>query len=113
MRGEYELKRAIVLTVLALLPWGRVQAEQQSETYSPEQIGKGAETFAVYCTQCHGERMSNPEFFNLKTFPADQYKRFVNSVINGKNAMPPWRNVLTPEDIEALWSYVVAGEKGQ
>ena len=79
--------------------------------FSPEQIGKGAETFAVYCSPCHGERMSNPEFFNLKLFPPDQHSRFVNSVTNGKNAMPPWRGQLKPEDIEALWSYVVAGEK--
>jgi len=24
--------------------------------------------------------------------------------------MPPWDDVLDPDDIEALWSYVVAGE---
>ena len=55
--------------------------------------------------------MSNPDLFNLKTFPSDQRARFINSVTNGKNAMPPWRGQLKPNDIEALWSYVVAGEK--
>jgi mono/diheme cytochrome c family protein len=84
-----------------------------ADQFPPEQIEKGAETFAAFCTPCHGERMSNPEFFNLKTFPPDQRSRFVNSVTNGKNAMPPWRGQLTPEDIEALWSYVVAGERGK
>jgi len=24
--------------------------------------------------------------------------------------MPPWDDVLKPDDIEALWAYVVAGE---
>jgi hypothetical protein len=24
--------------------------------------------------------------------------------------MPPWDDVLKPEDIEALWAYVLAGE---
>jgi len=25
--------------------------------------------------------------------------------------MPPWAGLLKPEEIEALWAYVVAGEK--
>ena len=104
------MKRILVLAVtFAIAPAGA--QSPVAEQFPPEQIGQGAETFAVYCMPCHGERMSNPEFFNLKTFPPDQRSRFINSVTNGKNAMPPWRNVLKPEDIEALWSYVVAGEK--
>ena len=104
------MKRTIVLAAaIAVAP---VAAQNPvAERFAPEQIEKGAETFAVFCSPCHGERMSSPEFFNLKTFPPDQHARFVNSVTNGKNAMPPWRSVLKPEDIEALWSYVVAGEK--
>jgi mono/diheme cytochrome c family protein len=31
-------------------------------------------------------------------------------VTYGKRAMPPWDDVLKPEDIEALWAYVVAGD---
>ena len=80
-------------------------------TFPQEQIKRGADIFSEYCTPCHGERMSNPELFNLKTFPPDQRARFINSVTNGKNAMPPWRGQLKPDDIEALWSYVVSGEK--
>jgi mono/diheme cytochrome c family protein len=79
--------------------------------FPPEQIKKGAETFAEYCSPCHGERMSNPELFDLKSFPPDQRARFINSVTNGKNSMPPWRGQLTPEHIDALWSYVATGEK--
>jgi mono/diheme cytochrome c family protein len=81
--------------------------------FAAELIKKGAATFAVYCAPCHGERMSNPELFDLKTFPPDQRSRFINSVTNGKNAMPPWRGQLKPEDIDALWSYVVAGENAK
>jgi mono/diheme cytochrome c family protein len=47
----------------------------------------------------------------LRKFPHDQRSRFINSVTNGKNQMPPWRGQLKPEEIEALWAYVVAGEK--
>ena len=104
------MKRTIALAaVFAIVP---VAAQRPpDEQFSPDQIRKGAETFLVFCSPCHGERMSNPEFFNLKTFPSDQHSRFITSVTNGKNAMPPWRGQLNPEDIEALWSYVVAGEK--
>ncbi len=80
------------------------------ETFSAEQIKRGAETFSTFCTPCHGERMSNADLFDLKKFPPDQRSRFINSVSNGKNAMPPWRGQLQPGDIEALWSYVMAGE---
>ena len=82
-----------------------------SATFPPEQIKQGAETFAIFCEPCHGERMSNPELFDLKKFPPDGRSRFINSVTNGKNAMPPWRGQIKPDDIEALWAYVSAGEK--
>lgn len=55
--------------------------------------------------------MNDPVLFNLKTFPADQRLRFISSVSNGKNAMPPWRAQLKPDEIEALWAYVSMGEK--
>ncbi len=100
----------VVLTIAAA--WAIAPAAAQSPPFAQEQIQRGAATFAEYCTPCHGERMSNPELFDLKTFPPDQRARFINSVTNGKNAMPPWRGQLKHEDIEALWSYVVAGEKG-
>ena len=61
---------------------------------------------------CHGEHMADPGggYFDLRTFPPDQKARFVNSVTNGKNNMPPWRSVLSAEDIDSLFAYVVAGE---
>jgi mono/diheme cytochrome c family protein len=33
-------------------------------------------------------------------------------VTKGKNSMPAWGDLLKPVEIEALWAYVVAGEKG-
>jgi mono/diheme cytochrome c family protein len=29
--------------------------------------------------------------------------------MNGKNSMPPWRDVLKPDEIEAIWAYVRTG----
>jgi hypothetical protein len=38
----------------------------------------------------------------------DEHDRFVNSVLNGKNAMPAWRGALNAGDIERLWVYIRA-----
>src|SRR5215475_5548899 len=62
---------------------------------------------------CHGTRMRNPQWaINLRDFPRNAHARFVDSVTNGKRNMPPWDDVLDPDDIEALWAYVIAGEPG-
>ncbi len=44
-------------------------------------------------------------------FPPDQHDRFVNSVTRGKNQMPPWGDFFKPDQLEALWAYVMAGER--
>jgi mono/diheme cytochrome c family protein len=103
--------RSIVVLAAAFTIASAAAQNPAGENFPPAQIKHGAATFAVFCSPCHGERMSNPELFDLKTFPPDQRARFLNSVTNGKNAMPPWRGQLKPEDIEALWSYVSTGEK--
>ena len=83
-----------------------------AQTFPPEQIKSGSDTYARHCSACHGVRMKNPEgAFDLMTFPKDQEGRFMNSVSKGKNTMPPWEGLLKPEEIQALWAYVVAGEK--
>ena len=83
-----------------------------AQDFPAEKIKLGADTFARHCAPCHGVRMKDPEgAFDLRTFPKDQEGRFRNSVSKGKNSMPPWESLLKPEEIDALWAYVVAGEK--
>jgi mono/diheme cytochrome c family protein len=94
---------------------GLVLACTSAEAQNPfpqEQVDKGAEVYATYCVPCHGAQMDYPGgSFDLRTFPPQQYARFANSVAKGKNNMPPWGEVLQPGDVEALWAYVVAGER--
>jgi mono/diheme cytochrome c family protein len=81
-------------------------------SFTPQQIHTGASLFARNCSPCHGSRMADPQgAFDLRTFPRDQHERFVASVARGKNSMPPWGDLLKADEIEALWAYVVAGEK--
>jgi len=82
------------------------------ETFSPEQIKRGSAIFSQNCAPCHGPRMADPQgAFDLRTFPPEQKSRFLNSVTNGKNSMPPWGGLFNAEEIESLWAYVMAGEK--
>ena len=75
-------------------------------------IAAGGEIYAVNCAPCHGGGMqdANPAF-DLRKFPADEHARFVNSALNGKNQMPPWGDFFKPDQLEALWAYVMAGER--
>jgi mono/diheme cytochrome c family protein len=103
-KTELQKSAAGMLMALAL--------SAHAQDFPAEQIKLGADTYARHCSPCHGMRMKNPEgAFDLMTFPKDQEGRFRNSVGKGKNSMPPWESLLKPEYIDALWAYVVAGEK--
>jgi mono/diheme cytochrome c family protein len=98
--------------VLAFFLCGAVAPQALGQDFAPEQIRKGADIYAQNCSACHGARMLDPNSaFDLKTFPAGEKNRFINSVTRGKNQMPPWGDLLQPADIEALWAYVRAGER--
>jgi mono/diheme cytochrome c family protein len=48
---------------------------------------------------------------DLRKFPPAEKTRFLDSVTKGKNQMPPWGHLFKPDEIEALWAYVVSGGK--
>jgi mono/diheme cytochrome c family protein len=97
---------------LALTVAGAVAQSPADKQFPPEQVTKGAAIYAQHCATCHGNRMVNPPWaIDLATFPRDQRARFVDSVANGVRNMPPWSDVLKPDDIAALWAYLVAGER--
>ena len=99
----------IAVSLLLLAVGSR--AQDAAKSFSPEQIKRGAALYAANCESCHGVKMIGPPWaIDLATFPRDRPDRFVDSVTNGIRTMPPWGDVLKPEDIKALWAYVVAGE---
>ena len=80
----------------------------------PAQVAKGKALYGSNCIHCHGINMVTPGTvaFDLREFPHDDKARFVNSVTHGKNnRMPPWGDILKPEDIDNLWAYVLTGGK--
>ena len=49
--------------------------------------------------------------FDLRYFPHDQHDRFVNSVTSGKNAMPPWGQLLQlAAQLQQLDAGVILGD---
>ena len=105
------MRKAIFALGVALAGTSAV-AQDANAPVTPEQIKAGAEIYAANCATCHGNRMKNPEWaIDLATIPKDDRQRFVQSVTNGKNNMPPWGDVLKPDDIAALWAYFSRGEK--
>ncbi len=105
-----EITTAIALSLLFVCVVGMAQSPG-GKPFPPEQIKRGAALYASNCESCRGVRMIGPPWAtDLATFPRDRPDRFVDSVTNGRNAMPPWGDVLKPDEIQALWAYLVAGE---
>lgn len=98
-----------VWALLGVFAHGRVLAQ---DAVTPEQVKTGAEVYARNCATCHGNRMKNPEWaIDLATIPKDDRQRFIQSVTNGRNNMPPWGDVLKADEIAALYAYFSQGDK--
>jgi mono/diheme cytochrome c family protein len=83
---------------------------EKSKPDNDQLIAQGKELYhRMPCVRCHGGNcvQNSSAAFDLRTFPQNDKARFVNSVTNGKNGrMPPWGDVLKPEEIDQLWAYV-------
>ena len=74
-------------------------------------VAKGERTYENYCATCHCDRLVNNSAgltYDLRRLGPDEHSRFVDSVQNGKNKMPPWKGVLDDIQIEQLWAYIQA-----
>ena len=101
-----------IILIASLIACSCAARAEQEETPGPETIKRGSALYSQHCSPCHGPRMADPEgAFDLRKFPPDQHGRFVNSVTNGKNSMPPWGGLFKRDEIDALWAYVSQGEK--
>jgi mono/diheme cytochrome c family protein len=86
------------------------QVSIAQNVYSAEQ---GKTLYDINCQTCHGEDMVNPGTvsYDLRKFPKESKSRFLESVSNGKNGMPSWKSVLSMDDLEHLWLYVMTRGK--
>ena len=87
------------------------EAKQGAEARASdtEQVQGGKALYAQHCSHCHGFGMVNAGNVvpDLREFPDDNKQRFVDTVAHGKNnRMPPWGDLLSPEEIDELWVYI-------
>ena len=72
-------------------------------------IEAGENVYTTNCAICHGDQLVNTgQTFDLRRLKDNDRPRFDNSVRNGKNQMPPWKGVLTDEEIDQVWHYIRA-----
>jgi mono/diheme cytochrome c family protein len=83
-------------------------------TPDPGQVAVGDQLYRQLCQRCHGYRLqsSGAASFDLRRFPANDPQRFHDSVMHGRNEMPAHDDILTDEDVEALFAYVVTTQQG-
>jgi mono/diheme cytochrome c family protein len=102
-------RRRSAITValsLAVIVVGACRAVAEEDA-----VARGAWIYENRCSTCHGEELqnnSNGVTFDLRRLKPGDHDRFVGSVLNGKNRMPPWKGVLDEAEIEQIWAYIQA-----
>jgi mono/diheme cytochrome c family protein len=107
MRIHYNVGRAMMAVSLACF---LSVAICLAEPATPDSK-TGTMVYQDYCSSCHGDELRNTSggvTFDLRRLRPQEHDRFVNSVLNGKNQMPPWRGVLDEHQIESIWAYIRA-----
>jgi mono/diheme cytochrome c family protein len=95
------LMAPMIATVVTLSLMHTGLAQERAKVEAGEQI------YNTYCSACHGDNLlSSGQIFDLRRLTANDRSRFANSVLMGKNQMPPWKGVLGDEQIDALWHYI-------
>jgi mono/diheme cytochrome c family protein len=81
---------------------------------SPQEY-EGWKMFSVYCYRCHGvDAMGGGIAPNLRHSVSSEgivtHEVFITTVTNGRleKGMPTWKALLSPEQMEDLWLYVIA-----
>lgn len=83
------------------------QSNSSSETAAAPKVD-GEKIYKTYCVTCHGiyGDMGASGAFNLKTSTLPVEER-INVITNGRKAMTPFKDLLTPEKIKAVAEYTM------
>jgi cytochrome c55X len=120
MRSHQGLAALAICAALAVAPARAEDSAQKSATISSDGqsdavlVQQGKTIYSHRCSHCHGFNMmsAGTVTFDLREFPRNGKDRFLESVVNGKdNRMPPWGDVLSLDEIEAVWAYVMTRGK--
>lgn len=75
--------------------------------YPAGRAKRGAGLFASHCLPCHGSQAEGAVGPRLAGNPVlEKNDRFWNTVLHGRGAMPPWKEVLTTQQIADLQAWL-------
>ena len=102
-------KFSSIAVVFLVVGWSASYALAEDAAPDQDKIAAGETVYNMRCAVCHGDELVNSgQTFDLRRLKADERPRFDNSVRNGKNQMPPWKGVLSDDEIDQLWHYIRA-----
>jgi mono/diheme cytochrome c family protein len=105
---------ALAAVAVAAMAWMAMPATAQQQAAVSDQalIGPGKTTYAQKCSHCHGPNMVTAGTVapDLRAFPDDN-TRFTTTVKQGKNNMPPWKDILSDQEITEVWAFVSSRRK--
>jgi mono/diheme cytochrome c family protein len=93
-------------SVLWLIP---AAPAQEMTAADQAKIAAGETVFTTNCAVCHGDNLvSSGQFPDLRRLRATDRAKFDATVRNGRNQMPPWKDVLSDAEIDQIWHYIRA-----
>ena len=105
---------SLAAVAVVAIAWMTMSASAQQQAAVSDQalIGPGKTAYAQKCGHCHGPNMvtSGTVAPDLRTFPDDN-ARFTTTVKQGKNNMPPWKDILSDQEITEIWAFVSSRRK--
>jgi len=79
----------------------------------PELVSRGEPLFFHHCARCHSFRGSKGAYPNLWNMAPETHAAFMAILMDGAYSyagMAPFADVLSPEDAEAVYQYIVADQ---
>src|SRR6476659_3812154 len=116
MTEKVSKRTAATLAAVAVAAMARMAtpatAQQQAAVSDHALIGPGKTTYAQKCSHCHGPNMVTAGTVapDLRAFPDDN-ARFTTTVKQGKNNMPPWKDILSDQEITEVWAFISSRRK--
>jgi mono/diheme cytochrome c family protein len=105
---------ALAAVAVSAMTWMAMPATAQQQAAVSDQalVGPGKTTYAQKCSHCHGPNMVTAGTVapDLRAFPDDN-TRFTTTVKQGKNNMPPWKDILSDQEITEVWAFVSSRRK--
>jgi quinohemoprotein ethanol dehydrogenase len=92
------IRASIAISVMACAP---AFAQDRAAIEAGEQV------YDEHCASCHGVKLRPTGAMpDLKQQKADGRARFDQIVMSGKNQMPAWQGVVSPEELDQIWAYI-------